>query len=707
MRKAIRAECSHGELTENSTQGLKPVFIVVTNITLRLRSGQASEAVTYPKPFMKTYLVRLCLLLLTCCCPLWAVSVPDWVHQAAGQTLPSYAPDTNAVVLLTDESDTVSNPGEYVEHYRHVVKILRPDGRNEGTLWVYLGHGEKLLSLHAWSIDKTGREYELKEKDFAEQSPYDNEDFYDDVRYRTVKVPSPDPGAVIALEYEIRRHAWRNQLRWILQEDIPVRENRFSVEIPRDWEYKAAWSGKAAVEAIAMGENRWQWTKRDLPALEEEPKMPAFLALSDRMELAFYIPGENATNSGSWNGLGRWYSELTAGRRAPTPEITDKVRQLTANKTDFDGKLRALASFMQSDIRYVAIEIGIGGYQPHPASDVFSHRYGDCKDKATLLSSMLEETGIRSEYVVIHTERGVVQPLMPSMLFNHVILAIELPAPSSSSNTGTASYHSIVTAKSGKRYLIFDPTDTYTPLGELRSELQDTNALLVTDSGGEMIHTPLLSPGTNSLARTGHFTLATDGSLSGEVAETRSGEHAFNSRISLSSASDKQRTEHFERFLGRSLKGFTLQSTSIQQLDDIQKDLLVNLKFEAPGYAQVRGPLMLVRPRILGEKSFDLDHRKPRQHPVEFDGTSKETDVYEIELPPGYAVDDLPEPAKADVGFATYQSRIEVMGSKLRYSREYTRRNVEIGPERMPDLRKFEGIIGADEAASVVLKKIP
>ena len=49
----------------------------------------------------------------------------------------------------------------------------------------------------------------------------------------------------------------------------------------------------------------------------------------------------------------------------------------------------------------------------------------------------------------------------------------------------------------------------------------------------------------------------------------------------------------------------------------------------------------------------------------------------------------------------------EVTGTKLRYSREYMRRSAEIGPERIGDLRKFEGLIGADESASVVLKKVP
>ena len=628
------------------------------------------------------------------------VSVPDWVRQAASQTLPSYAPDTNAVVLLADESDTVTSPGEYIEHSRRVVKILRPDGRNEGNLSLYLRQKEKLQFLHAWSIDKTGREFEIKEKDFTEANPY-GEDFYDDYHLRTAKAAVPEPGSVIALEYEVRRHGWNNQLHWLLQEDIPVRETTLTLQLPSNWEFKDSWAATSALKPIAAGENRWQWTKRDLPAIEEEFRRPAFVALSARMTVAFFPPGGNSSTA-SWDGIGRWQADLAAGRRAPTPEITNKVRLLTAGKTSFDDKLRTLAAFMRTEIRYVAIEIGIGGYQPHAAGEVFQHRYGDCKDKATLLSSMLQEVGIHSNYVIIHTERGIVDPAVPSTYFNHAILAVELPDAATAKR-----YPSVVTAKSGKQYLIFDPTDTYTPVGELRSELQDTYALLVTDSGGEMIHTPLFLPETNLLTRTGHFTLAPDGTLAGEVNETLNGEHAFFSRISLQHASEKQRTEHFERQLGSSLKGFTLQSANIQQLDDIQKDLLLNLKFTAPDYAQIRGPLMLVRPRVMGENSFDLDRRKPRLYPVVFDGTTKETDVYDIELPAGYAVDDIPEPTKVDAGFASYQSKIEVTGSKLRYTREYTRRDIQIGPERMVELRKFEGQIGADEMAAVVLKKTP
>jgi hypothetical protein len=166
----------------------------------------------------------------------------------------------------------------------------------------------------------------------------------------------------------------------------------------------------------------------------------------------------------------------------------------------------------------------------------------------------------------------------------------------------------------------------------------------------------------------------------------------------------QERSQQLERRLNRSLRGFTVQSSDIQQLDQLQQNLVLTFKFSTPGYAQVRDPLMLVRARVMGEKSIPLE-RKPRHFPFQFEGTSRETDMYEIDLPKEYVVDDVPDPVKVDMGFAMYQSKVEVIGSTLRYSREFVRRNVLIQPDRTEDLRKLEGIIGADEVAAVVLKR--
>jgi Domain of Unknown Function with PDB structure (DUF3857) len=649
--------------------------------------------------FCKAGLAIFIVLVFTVGRAVAGVNVPDWLRQTASQPLGTYPPETKAVVLLDQTDYTVTAPGDYIEHSRWVVKILRPEGRVEGDLGVDLSRGEKLNYLHAWTLDSAGHEYELKQKDFVEKS-FPSFILYQDIRFLTATAPSAGLGSTIALEFEARRHSYSNQINQFFQKPNPVREVRISLSLPSGWEFKDSWPSAAAVKPDQKGSSHWEWVARDLSGIEPEPMMPQRHVLLGRLAIAYFPPGETG-NMASWAALGHWYTGLTSGRRDPTPEITQEVNRLVAGKPDFDSKLRVLTAYLQSEIRYVAIEIGIGGYQPHPASDIYRYHYGDCKDKATLLSSMLHVAGINSDYVLIDTDRGFVNPAVPSIWFNHAILAIELPAEIKANG-----YPSAVAAKSGKRYIIFDPTDEYTPVGSLRAELQNSYALLVTESGGELIQTPLLSPDSNTIARTGHFVLTADGGLAGEVSEDRSGDFAAHERGRLHNWDEHKRTEYFEHYLGRSLQGFTLESMDVQQAEQVQKNVLIKFKFSTPQYGQPRGPLMLVRPRVLGENSKSVEH-KPRHYSVELGETAREIDNYEIEIPKGYTVDDVPDPARIDVGFASYQSKFEVDGTKLRYWREYIVRDLSVPPEKFGDWVKLQGVIGADETAAAVLKRVP
>jgi len=628
-------------------------------------------------------------------------NVPEWVRQAAAQTLGDYPVETKSVVLL-DQTDYTLGAGEFVEHSRNVVKILRPDGRTSRELSVDLGGNDRLQSIHAWTIDKDGREYELKDKDFIEVSEYPNWILYVDDRSITAKAPAPLPGSIIALEYVVKRHEWINELGWIFQGRSPVLQEVLTVQLPPGWEYRTAWTHGTPVEPVQIGANHWQWTLRNVQGIAEEREamMPSFMSLAGRMSLSYFGPGLNAAHAASWQDVGRWYARLAEGRFNTTPEISAKTAALLAGKSDYPSRLESLTSFLQSEVRYVAIEIGIGGNQPHVAADVLRYHYGDCKDKVTLLKAMLHEAGIRSHYVLVDTHRGVINPEVPSSWGNHAIIAIELP-----DTIKDDQYLSIATTKSGKRYIIFDPTDEYTPVGLLRSELQDSYALLVTDDSGELIRTPLLPPEANEVIRTGRFILTADGSLAGDVSEDRTGDSALRERERLHHSDQRERTHAFELWLGRSIQGFTLQDVKIDHAEQLTKDLLINYKFTAPQYGKARGPLMLVRPRVLDEKSSYIEH-KVRHYPIELGHTTHQTDTYEIEIPSGYQVDDIPTPTKIDVGFARYQSTIEAEGNKLRYWREYVVRDLSVPAEKFDDWAKLQGAIGADETAAVVLKRV-
>ncbi len=630
------------------------------------------------------------------------VNVPDWVRQSASETVPSLPAEVKAVWLLDETDYKVTGPGQYVEHSRTVLKILRPEGRRYGKLSVGYQKGEKVNFSHAWVLDSSGNEFELKDKDFIQKGLFNFELYSDDMEL-AAQAPALKPGTVVGFEWERTSREYINELGWEFQGDLPVVDSVLRLDLPQGWEYRVALSSGSPSEPTKIGTNSWEWRQKNIPGIDDdvEPMMPPAYVLAERMSVAYFAPGQENRTSASWRQVGQWYSALLAERTSPTPEIAAKVNQLVAGKPDFQSRLRTLTQFLQSEIRYVAISMGIGGYQPHPAGDVFRYRYGDCKDKATLLKAMLQVVGLRSYLVLVNTDRGFVNPDVPSSWGNHAILAIELPNGISSTE-----YRSLVTAKNRTRYIIFDPTDEYTPVGSLRSELQDTYALIVMDNGGELIHTPVLSPDWNVVSREGHFALDPDGGLVGEVSEVRSGDFARVERDKLHYADERQRTNDFERWLGRSIQGFTLNNVEFQHAGERDKDLLLAYKISAPQFAQTRGSLMLVRPRVLDDKSSLIEH-KPRRYPIELGSTRCETDTYEIELPKGYVVDDIPSPVRVDVGFAAYQSKVEVAGTTLRYWRQFTVRELTIQAKQYPEWTKLQGAIGADEGSVAILKRAP
>src|SRR5271155_2248156 len=364
--------------------------------------------------------------------------------------------------------------------------------------------------------------------------------------------------------------------------------------------------------------------------------------------------------------------------------------------------MQAIGDFVQHDIRYVAIELGIGGIQPHSAPDVFSHRYGDCKDKATLVRSMLGEIGVDSYHVVIHTQRGSVTRDMPAHDgFNHVITAIKLPEGLDDPSLIATLQH----PKLGK-LLFFDPTNDLIPFGQLPGYLQANYGLLVTPDGGELIELPQQPSAMNSIRRTAKLTLDATGTLTGEVKEMRLGERASSERSRLRSVSkDTDRIKPIEELLANSLSSFHLTKASLINFQQTDQPFGFKYSFESLNYAKNAGNLLLVRSRVMGNKGAGfLETKEPRKFPIEFEGPARDTDTFEITIPAGYVVDDIPPPVDADYGFASYHSKTEVKGNVIDYQRTFEVKELSVPVAQAEDLKKFYRIIATDERNTVVLK---
>jgi len=215
---------------------------------------------------------------------------------------------------------------------------------------------------------------------------------------------------------------------------------------------------------------------------------------------------------------------------------------------------------------------------------------------------------------------------------------------------------------------------------------------------------PVTTPDLNKIRRNAKLTLLADGTLQGEIEEIRSGYMAMNGREYLQHQTQSDRKKMLEHFWGPNLGSFQIDTFNLENENDIDKDLVLRYKFTASHYAKAAGPLLLVRPRVLGEMAGAFDATKTRHYAYEFDAPFLRSDSVEITLPQGYSVDELPEPAKAIFPFAEYTSKAEKDGNVLKYSREYRMQTTQVPVERIEQLRKLFSQINLDEKSMAVLK---
>ncbi|HKD15389.1 MAG TPA: DUF3857 and transglutaminase domain-containing protein [Candidatus Angelobacter sp.] len=630
-----------------------------------------------------------------------AASTPDWLRSLAQQPAKHYADDVDAVVLLHEGETTVKDNGDIVTHERIAYRILRPEGKDYAVHHVPYDNETKLNYLRGWSITAKGQEYEAKDKDALERNTSTFE-IYSDHKEKILLLPGADVGTVVGFEYERKERPYVFQKEWYIQQSVPVEKSHFTLNLPSSWEYRADWVNHAEVRPMISG-NSYAWELADVPRIENEYNEPPYRALASYIIITFFSEKIKSQTYKSWAEFGAWHGQLIAGAREPSPPLQQKVQELAPASLPILERIKALARFAQHDIRYAAIEIGIGGFRPHPAAEIFAHRYGDCKDKATVLATMLAQIGVKAYNMLVHTDRGVFTEKSPPFLgFNHMILAIQLPEGSFKSPLPALYQH----PKLG-HLLIFDPTAESVPFGQLPSFEQDNYALLITDQGGELIHLPVSQPELNGIVRTAKLTLLPNGTLQGEIQEVTSGYRAAAAREYLKDETQKDRKKIIEHFLGRVMGSFQVDSFDLVNADDIDKDLILRYKFTADHYAKTAGPLLLVRPRIVGEKAGYFDSTKPRHYAYEFPAPFRDSDTVEITLPEGFKVDELPDPAKASFPFGEYVSKTEASGNVLKYTREYKMTSTLVPVDRMEQLKHLFSEIATDEKNMAVLKKAP
>jgi len=633
-----------------------------------------------------------------------AIAVPPWAQAQVSTPAPEHDARTAAVVLYSETALSIQPNGKIHLLERHVLKILRPEGLPYTVIRADSNSQVRTIRMHAWNIPSSGKPSDVDDRDAVESALigvlYGN--LMDDMRSKLLRVPAVVPGGIVASEVEQELQPYVLADDWVFQGPLAVREAHFSLELPAGWSYRARWINHPESAASTDGP-RVLWTLTNLKPIRQEPLMPPWQAIAGRLAISLVPPDGHDQSFESWAEMGRWYSNLTRGRRDSSPQIKQRVAELTASQSTLLQKIQAIAAFVQSDVRYVAIELGIGGLQPHAANDVLMRGYGDCKDKSTLFAAMLKEIGVDAYYVVVNSQRGAISATTPPNLgFNHVIVAVRLPPEARDASLLSVSVH----PKLGE-IVFFDPTDSYMPFGSLAGPLQAGFGLLVTPDGGELVQLPVLPAIASAVQRTAHFTLDENGTLSGDVQDVTKGDMAALARRQVDLApQETDRIKSIESMMANSFPTFQITKASIRSLSVHSQPFEWNYRIEVPNYGETSGPIVTLRPRVFGSKSPGfLETNEPRENDVEFEGPRKDTDLFEIALPAGYAVEELPAPFDEDHPYASYHSKTELVGHTLKYTRSFEIKQLTVSAALAPELRDFFRRILNEERQVAVLHR--
>jgi len=354
---------------------------------------------------------------------------------------------------------------------------VRIDEREDLADWsaytVGLDQNRKLVHLAASTLAPGGRATKVSEKEMDWVEWAGDGILHSSQRLRVVRFPALTPGSILTIEHEVESRPYFPAAVLPLREEDPIESLRVEVRAPRGpWR----WTIAGDREGLAMEESPdgLLVTASGLPAPDDLELAPSAAGLGPTLHLAWGV-GEG------WDGVGEWFIDVSRNVPRASEEVRRKARELVSGVEDGRARLAALLGFAQREVRYVAVEVGIGGYRPSPPAETLGRRWGDCKDKAFLLIDLLAEAGIPAFPALIGV--GGPEPLVPELAspfqFDHMIVAVAADGLGATAADGLS-----------EGYLFVDPTDPAGSVGWLPPADRGRLALVVREGGSALVVTP-------------------------------------------------------------------------------------------------------------------------------------------------------------------------------------------------------------------------
>jgi len=498
---------------------------------------------------------------------------------------------------------------------------------------------------------------------------------YTSARTFYVQFPRLEPGDVVEARYRIDDVTPRNEFSdyfgevVYLQNDEPVFDAEYVLVTPKSRKfYIDAQVQNLTQSTTESGDQRvYRFFSPEVKPIVPEPNMPPWSELLGFIHVSTYP---------SWDALGAWYWGLVKEQLDLDGETRKLARDVTKNaKTDVE-KVQAVYGWVVKNTRYVALEFGIYGFKPRRCVQTVARGWGDCKDKATVIVTLLRELGIDAQLVIVRTGmRGDFHSKLPSLApFDHAIAYV----PSLD--------------------LYLDGTAEYTGTFELPTMDQGAMALLVQDGKAKPVRLPTGDSTKNVISRQLNIELSIDGSAKLALGYETRGQAASSWRSRYEA--EGTRRERVAQDLGHEFPGLEIDPGGIKTSDlaDHEVPVLLDLRGRAPQLARKEGERLSL-PVTLGTRlTSQYASLSRREQDVMLTGFSTREESIEVSLPQGLRVEASPPNVEKTTRFGSFSIQFEERGRKVFVKSRLALTVDRVKPADYAEFRKF--CVEADQALS-------
>ena len=613
---------------------------------------------------------------------------PDVEHIIVSAPAASDYPDADTLVLFNHFSHDVLPTGQSRYTTHQVVKILTERGiQRYGDIAIpYQPTAQNIEVNIARTITADGTVLHPPDEAFNDVTPPGllSHNLYSDAMWKVISMVGLAPGVCIEYQVTLEDKVPGGET-WItggynFQTTEATLETSYALQMPKTWhlQWEIANDPNPQVPMVSDAENDtviYIWKYGETPALTLEDGMP---------HLNDIVPRLRYSSIKDWSSVYRWYRDLAKGRYTADANIEAKVQELTNDLKTEAAKGRAIYHFVTTKIRYVGIELGQSAYQPSHATEVFRTQYGDCKDKITLLISMLDLIGIKAYPVLMsvapHERVDTTLPLLSQ--FNHVIAAIP--------TTPNA-------------YIWLDPTAATCSYGDLPYNTQGRTGFLIADTHGEFVQTPVYPSETNRFVSTTELTLENDGSVEGTLYIQTDGQYDLNTRWAYQQIHPNALKTTLATELSQQFPGIQVAWTEMSDLGDLNVPVTINLGFHVENYGTWVGNEMLL-PLPIDEFADYAETFADEQRTYSLDlGYPMQIEkAIRIQMPDGWTA-TLPKDIHYAIAHAELVRQYKQVGNILTYQLVFTLKSQILPAEAYSAARSLFTALVSEDGSRVLL----